>query len=292
MTSYPAPVLRQQLVVDSNKIYFGENGRTHITIHETANRSRGANAAAHANLQSRGNVRLASWHWQVDDKEAVQSFPHTTRCWHAGDGRGQGNYNSIGIEICVNEDGDYDTALFRAAQLVAHIRQQENISIDKIVPHRYWSGKNCPTILLGGSTGNTWNSFIGLVLELGGVVGTQRLTPRLVEDGVRGPLTIGGWQQIMGTPVDRVISRPRSQLIVADQAYLNNALGPDHMRNLVGEHSLLLDGIEGRKTILARQFLLKNRVDWNVQLTGTLDTITNRAHQRALNAAIIASGEY
>jgi len=34
----------------------------------------GADADAHARLQINGNSRKASWHWQVDDQEAVQTI--------------------------------------------------------------------------------------------------------------------------------------------------------------------------------------------------------------------------
>src|SRR5690625_7332712 len=98
-------LIRKQLVSSRAKTYSGVNPAKYITIHETANTSAGANAQAHANLQTRGFS--ASWHWQVDDKEAIQSFPHNVRCWHAGDGRGTVNFEAIGIQICVNKDGDF-----------------------------------------------------------------------------------------------------------------------------------------------------------------------------------------
>lgn len=40
------------------------NGKKFITVHQTGNTSRGANAAMHAKLQF-NNPRDASWHWQV-----------------------------------------------------------------------------------------------------------------------------------------------------------------------------------------------------------------------------------
>ena len=79
----------------------------YITIHETANTSKGANALNHAKYldnQARGNTdRSASWHFTVDDKEIYQHLPLNEVGWHAGDKTG--NYESIGIEIAVNSDG-------------------------------------------------------------------------------------------------------------------------------------------------------------------------------------------
>ena len=156
--------IKQQLVSNSlaNKASFGTgNPKKFITVHQTGNTAKGANAQTHANLQSRGYS--ASWHWQVDDKEAIQSFDHTWRLFHAGDGRGKGNMESIGIESCINSDGDYVQAVKNTAKLVAKIMKDENISIDRVVQHNYWSGKNCPAQIRAGQAGINWNQFIGLV---------------------------------------------------------------------------------------------------------------------------------
>lgn len=205
---------RQQLVTNANRVYAGTNGRKYITIHETANTNRGANAAAHANLQSRGNVRNASWHWQVDDKEAVQSYAHTARCWHAGDGRGPGNLDSIAIEICVNSDGDYAKAVANAQELAALIAKQENIPVANIVQHNRWStwGKNCPAQLR--NTGG-WAAFLAGVASLvAGSTPTPKPTPKpkpakgynLAVDGWPGPLTVRALQVEQGTVADAKIS--------------------------------------------------------------------------------------
>nr|WP_269719698.1 MULTISPECIES: N-acetylmuramoyl-L-alanine amidase [Bacillus] len=127
-----------------------------MTIHETDNTSNGANADAHARLQANGNIREASWHWQVDDKEAIQSFEHTWMCWAAGTTKG--NKESIHIEICVNSDGNYQKAVQNAAALTKIIMRDENISIENVVQHNYWSGKNCPKIMRSGSN-VTWIDF-------------------------------------------------------------------------------------------------------------------------------------
>lgn len=160
--------IRQQfmsLVRRLARTYLGTNKRRFVTIHETANTNRGADAAAHANLQSRGNVRNASWHYSVDDTEAVQSLPHTAKAWHAGDGRGPGNKESIAIEICVNSDGDFRKAVENAAALTRKIMAEEGIPLSRVVQHNHWSGKNCPTNLRNGSKGVTWEDFLAMVRD-------------------------------------------------------------------------------------------------------------------------------
>jgi hypothetical protein len=51
------------------------------------------------------------------------------------------------------------------------------------------------------------------------------LDGKLVTDGDLGKLTIRRWQQVMGTPVDGVISLPKSSLILAVQKVLHAAKG-------------------------------------------------------------------
>ena len=139
----------------------GTNTREFIVVHETDNTRATAGADNHARLQFNGNSRAASWHWQVDDKEAIKSFAHNKICWHAGNS--VGNAKSIGVEICVNSDSNFKKAVDNAAQLVAKIMKEEGIPLSKVVQHHYWSGKNCPRNLRSGAKGINWKQFIGLV---------------------------------------------------------------------------------------------------------------------------------
>jgi N-acetylmuramoyl-L-alanine amidase CwlA len=156
----------QRLIPDNKKPKYNVKGKEvtfvmvpeYITIHETDNKRKGATAEAHARLQAGGNSRKASWHYQVDDKQTIQSLPTNEAGIHAGDGEnGTGNRKSVAIEICVNEDGDYEKALKNAAQLVAFLMKELKIPIHKVVPHQHWSGKNCPRNLL-----SRWTEFITL----------------------------------------------------------------------------------------------------------------------------------
>lgn len=164
-------MIREQFVSRRTATFKGNNGRKTITIHETGNRKKGAGAQAHANLQLRGFT--SSWHWQVDDNCAIQSYPHIVQCWHAGDGRGNGNLHSIAIEICVNEDSDYETAVKNAAALTRKIMQEENISSDQVVQHHHWSKKDCPHFLRSGRMGIDWQGFKKLLQGESYVVSIQ-----------------------------------------------------------------------------------------------------------------------
>lgn len=162
--------IRNQIVQGYPRTSRGTNNQTAITVHETANTSRGADAQAHANLQTNGGMSNVSWHIQVDDKEAIRSYPNSAICWHSGSS--MGNSGSVGVEICVNSDGDYQQALRNAAEVVQQLRAELQLDRSEVVQHNRWSGKHCPTKLResgqwvewlkttdpGSSTGSTGSS--------------------------------------------------------------------------------------------------------------------------------------
>ena len=154
--------VRKKLVSEAQaaKVTNGKgNAKKYIVVHETDNTRSGADADAHARLQANGNSRAASWQWTVDDKEAVQSFEHTWKCWAAG--TATGNNQGIHIEMCVNSDGNYAKAVQNTAELVAKIMKDEGIPITNVVQHNYFSGKNCPRNVREGKI--SWNQFLVMV---------------------------------------------------------------------------------------------------------------------------------
>lgn len=156
--------IKKQLITSIDRIYGYNNKRKTVTVHQTGNTSKGADAQAHANLQSKGNVRQASWHWQVDDKQAIQSYDHSAQCWHAGDGRtGEGNLNSIAVEICINSDGDYKKAVKNGAELVKKILDDEGLTTKDIRQHYDWTKKDCPAQIRAKKDGISWDDFIDMV---------------------------------------------------------------------------------------------------------------------------------
>lgn len=60
-----------------------------------------------------------------------------------------------------------DAANLRAATLVAGLLKDFGLSVDRVVPHQTWTGKNCPTLLLnGGAVGAKWQKFLDLVSSI------------------------------------------------------------------------------------------------------------------------------
>ncbi|ERH58666.1 MULTISPECIES: N-acetylmuramoyl-L-alanine amidase [Bacillus amyloliquefaciens group] len=127
----------------------------YITVHNTSNTAKGANAASHARFVKNNPSTGVSWHFTVDDTEIYQHLPLNENGWHAGDGNsGTGNRKSIGIEICENSDGDFEKAVTNAQWLIKKIMKEQGISLANVVPHQRWSGKYCPHKLL-----DRWDSF-------------------------------------------------------------------------------------------------------------------------------------
>ncbi|MCU4733416.1 N-acetylmuramoyl-L-alanine amidase [Bacillus cereus] len=126
-----------------------------ITVHNTYNDATAENEVSYMIR----NDNQVSFHIAVDDKEAVQGIPLERNAWHCGDGGGNGNRKSIGVEICYSLSGGdrYYKAEDNTAIVVAQLMKQYNIPISKVRTHQSWSGKYCPHRMLAEER---WNSFI------------------------------------------------------------------------------------------------------------------------------------
>ena len=128
-----------------------------IVVHESGMPGAGNDAELLARIQRQQAdgeraYRQASWNYQIDHEKIYQSFDDTVYCWHAGGDYGKylplGNSNSIGIEMCINEDGNYDGAMFHDAKLVAYLLHKYNLKMENVVRHHDTSGKICPNYML------------------------------------------------------------------------------------------------------------------------------------------------
>ena len=266
------PTERAKLVT-----YTGVNPRRYITVHQTGNTSRGANANMHARLQYNGNPREASWHEQVDDKECIQSFAHTAKCWHGGDGwTGAGNNESIAIEICVNSDGDYTRAVRNGARRVTQLMKMYNIPISRVVQHNHWSGKACPAQIRAGKNGINWSAFLKIVQEeldgpKDGATVTQKKPLELARD----------WQTYL-----------RSQGFYPEPYRIDGVWGPLSVTEMqkwlrsLGYYGtgLKIDGIEGEYTIMALQEFLRDKAGYTGLIGGAEGALTLEAQRRFLDS--------
>ena len=136
----------------------------YIVIHETDNYSRGAGARTHAKAQHDGNFADMSVHYYCGSDGIYQAAEHTCKCWHIGREYGGNhsihdatNNNSIGIEICVNEDGNYTAARQNAIELVKYLLQTTGIPASRVIRHFDAKGKYCPRKMMDNPA--LWEDF-------------------------------------------------------------------------------------------------------------------------------------
>lgn len=145
-----------------------------IIIHWTANTNRGANAMANRNYfntkpyikDRNGNKIYASAHYVVDDRNIIQCLPDNEVGFHVGarwskyktaaldmmgnpaSGTDSPNNYTIGIEMCVNSDGDFSKTRQNTVDLVQFLLKKHQLGIDAVLRHFDITGKDCPKMML------------------------------------------------------------------------------------------------------------------------------------------------
>lgn len=119
----------------------------YIVIHDTGNTKKGAGAENHFKYFNGGH-RGSSADIFVDDKQILIVNDYVNNyTWHCGDGKGINgitNNNSVGIELCVNSDSDYNIAFKNLLNITKQLMKELDIPINRVVRHYDTSGKNCP----------------------------------------------------------------------------------------------------------------------------------------------------
>jgi N-acetylmuramoyl-L-alanine amidase len=127
-----------------------------ITNHNTGNVVPTASDEMHAKwMQNVENAdkQYVSVHLYVDHDSITQTVPLDEVCYHAGDGKGNGNYKTIGVEICENVNiskAEENAKKLNAALLLTYPKLN-------VFKHQDWSGKFCPRVILGR---NGWSKFV------------------------------------------------------------------------------------------------------------------------------------
>jgi N-acetylmuramoyl-L-alanine amidase len=124
-----------------------------LVIHWTANEGKGANAVANRNYFNKPTTE-ASAHYIVDDKQIVRCLPENEMAYHVGAKQykreavaklsSYPNNCTIGIEMCVNADGNFQETYRRTVELAADILKRYGWGVDRLWRHFDITGKNCP----------------------------------------------------------------------------------------------------------------------------------------------------
>ena len=133
----------------------------YIVIHDTGNPGVGANAEAHFNYFNGGN-RGSSADIFVDSNSIwIVNDYKSKYTWHCGDGKGKfgiTNANSVGVEMCINMDGDRDKTEANTIEIVKSLMSELDIPIDRVVRHYDASRKNCPASM-SKNNWSKWHAF-------------------------------------------------------------------------------------------------------------------------------------
>lgn len=146
---------------------------TLVVIHNTANDASAENEIAYMH---RNNMET-SFHFAVDDKEAVQGIDLNRNAWHASDGNGRGNREGIAIEICYSKSGGerWLKALDNAAELTAKLLKDYGWGIDRVTKHQdYGNHKHCPHRILDEYG---WDNFLNLIKSKMETITAPKPTP-------------------------------------------------------------------------------------------------------------------
>lgn len=160
--------------ISTNNIYRGQNNPKYIVVHETDNFAKGAGAKRHAEAQAAGHLSM-SVHYYAGSDGIYQAAVHTDGTYSVGREYGGNhsikdatNRNTINIEICVNEDGDYMKARANAVELVKYLIQSTGILAERVIRHFDAKGKYCPRKMMDNP--KLWEDFKKQI----GQAGTQR----------------------------------------------------------------------------------------------------------------------
>ena len=171
-------VIKEKLIPDGTKKPNGGNLKAgkllssgtgkvqYITIHNTddIDEAPGTNdAEQYARSTWNGNMGDVVVHYYIDETDCWQLLREDEVSYHAGDGpNGVGNTTSLSVEIIMDGSGSAadKEAEDRGALLAAILLNRHGLSIDKLVQHKKWNGKDCPTYIIPH-----WKSFVAKVEE-------------------------------------------------------------------------------------------------------------------------------
>lgn len=125
-----------------------------IALHYVGSGTSKAGAALANCKYFAGGNRGASAHYFVDDSGVWEyADPDQYYTWHIGDGNGRygyNNYDTIGIEVCINGDQPYTEAeIAYTARLVNELMAKYNIPASRVIRHYDASRKQCPEYYAG-----------------------------------------------------------------------------------------------------------------------------------------------
>jgi N-acetylmuramoyl-L-alanine amidase len=131
-----------------------------LVIHWTANTNKGANALANRNYFN-STTTSASAHYVIDDKQIIRCIPDSEVGYHVGSSKYTAlgtslregtayspNYFTVGIEMCVNQDGDWNKTYQNTVEFSAKFLIEHKLTINNLYRHYDITGKLCPQMMI------------------------------------------------------------------------------------------------------------------------------------------------
>lgn len=288
------------------------NGIDGIVMHYTANN--GGTARNHKNYFNNLKGNYASAQLFIDDIEALCIIPLNEVAYHANeiskynaDGSryrplyskiGNANYSTIGVEMCLDKNGNITEKTFQNAVKAVKelIAIYPHITREKIWRHFDVTGKNCPApwvakpselerfkdAVFGKTSGSNSTAKPSTPSAKPSTSATKPSYITLSVDGKFGSATARRLQQYFGTTQDGVIShqykQKYNQNVYAAQ-FDSTLKGSNVIRALQKLLGVSQDGLLGQATIKALQKRLGTTQD------GVISPVSNavKALQQALN---------
>lgn len=144
-----------------------------ITIHNTDWISVASNttpAEQYTRATVNGNMGDVRVQYYCDDVCAWQNLPDDWCGWHAADGDGAGNTQTIAIECIMRNSTDTQSLKSEdnCAKLTAYLLKKYGLTINDVYTHQHWySRKKCPLYILPH-----WNDFLNKVKKYLGTTST------------------------------------------------------------------------------------------------------------------------
>lgn len=243
-----------------------------IIIHWTANEA--IRAGAHPNVKffenrKYGRTGYGSAHYFVDSKTILQCLPNDELAYHVGAKKYKTNkYGSypngctLGIEMCVNQDGDFKVVYEQTVMLTAKLMKQYGLNPDHALDRHYdITGKNCPAMFTSrhwGVTNNAyavkygvgdnadlaWDAFKHQVKKaMSGATVTATVKPSIAPN-TKGWLSYGDIGELVKIHQDK-LTRAGYPLLL-DGIYGRNMKAA--VTRFQEDHGLVADGIHGAKS--------------------------------------------
>ena len=146
-----------------------------IVLHWTANQGKGADANANRNYFNTTD-RACSAHYIVDDHQIVQCIPDLEVAYHVGASKYTSigdklrvkpyspNFYLIGIEMCVNSDGNWNKTYKNSVELAAMLLKKYKLTVKDLYRHYDITSKDCPHMMVNEKVWNKFKTDVNVIM--------------------------------------------------------------------------------------------------------------------------------